>query len=96
MSDATVRRVLIAVAFLEIAAQANDARPVDVGNAIERVVAGFREVPKSFSDEQRARAIAAIESAYVWRQARVAAFLEEMNDAFATGLEDAKDLINRR
>lgn len=96
MSDATVRRVLIAVAFLEIAAQANDARPVDVGNAIERVIAGFREVPKSFSDEQRARAIAAIEAAYVWRQARVAAFLEEMNDAFATGVEDAKDLINRR
>lgn len=91
-----VQRTLIAIAFLEIAAQAMDAAPVDIGRAIERVLEGFREAPKSFSEEHKARAVAALTAIYEWREGRVAAFLHSMNDAFATDLRDAKDLIMRR
>lgn len=96
MSSNVVARTMVAVSFLEIAAQGTDAQPIDVGRALERVVSGFRESPSLFSEDQKARAVAAIEAAYVWRGARIAAFLRDMNDAFAEDLESSKDLIMRR
>lgn len=96
MSADVVRRALIAMSYLEIAAQGLDQDPSTVKSAIERVVGAFRECAGSFSAEQRARAVAALEAIYSWRQARIAAFLESMNDAFAVDLEEAKDLISRR
>lgn len=96
MSGNTVARTMVAVSYLEIAAQGTDAQPADIRRAVDRVMEGYREAAKLFGDEQRARTVAAIAAIYEWRQARVAAFLESMNDAFATDFEDIRDLVMRR
>lgn len=96
MTTSVVVRTMVAVRFLEIAAQEQAASPSDIGRAIERVVSGFRDAAGAFDDGQRSRAVAALEAIYGWRQARIAAFLREMDDAFAVDLESSKDLIMRR
>lgn len=96
MSSNETRRVMVAVGWLEMAAQGSDAQAEDCKKALQRVIEGFSDRGNKFTDEERERAMAALDAAYDWRHERVAKFIVGMEEAFSMNLEDAKDLIRKR